>query len=67
MGELFVSATTSWAKLTVDGQPAQQTPQRFTLAVGKHKLRMQNPDSGQDKTIMITITPNETTTITADW
>ncbi len=44
-----------WSEVFYRGRKIGQTPDRFTLPVGGQKLVLKNPDTGQSKTITVTV------------
>ena len=47
----------------VDNKKIHDTPVDMKLSVGKHKLRLVNPEVGKDETVTVTIEENKTATI----
>jgi serine/threonine protein kinase len=57
-----------YAEIWIDGQPQHQTPFREKhFPAGKHKLRLFNEDLNKDETTMISVPPDQTTTIERSW
>ncbi|MGE0870828.1 MAG: serine/threonine protein kinase [Kofleriaceae bacterium] len=49
--------------VAIDGKPVGDTPLRMKLSVGKHVVRLRNPDSGHDERVPIEIQERRTTAV----
>jgi serine/threonine-protein kinase len=55
-------AATPWCNVTIDGQPAGQTPiVNKQLPAGRHRVVCTNPEIGRTETVTVEIQPGETT------
>ncbi|MBA3502126.1 MAG: serine/threonine protein kinase [Deltaproteobacteria bacterium] len=65
-GELAILVK-PWAEIWIDGKEVGQTPFREKVPAGRHRVRLKNEDAGKDETIVITVTPDQTTTVQRTW
>lgn len=65
-GTVVFDMTPTWAYVSAGGQSCQ-TPCRLTLAAGKQKARLRNPDLGKDETVTVLVKENAITTVTSPW
>jgi hypothetical protein len=66
-GELTVMVT-PWAAVWLNGKSlAGGTPSRTKVPAGRHRLRIANEDLRRQETLIVTIKPNETTTVERMW
>jgi serine/threonine-protein kinase len=56
----LVVASTPWCNLTVDGQAKGPTPLTLKLRAGRHTIVLTNPEFKINRTLPVTIAPNET-------
>jgi serine/threonine-protein kinase len=65
-GELAIIVR-PWALIWLNGKSLGQTPYRETIPAGRYRLRIANDDAGKDETTLVTVTPDQTTTIQRSW
>jgi serine/threonine-protein kinase len=65
-GELAVIVR-PWAMIWLNGKSLGQTPFRENIAAGRYRLRLSNDDAGKDETTLITVAPDQTTTVQRSW
>jgi serine/threonine protein kinase len=65
-GELAILVR-PWAMAWLNGRELGQTPFRNTVAAGKYRLRLVNEDLSIDETTVITVVPDQVTTIQRSW
>ncbi len=63
-GELAIIVK-PWAEIWLNGKSVGQTPYRATIAAGRYRLRIANDD--KNEALMITVKPDQTTTIERKW
>jgi serine/threonine-protein kinase len=67
-GTLVILVHPHYADISVDGKPIAQTPFRDShFAAGRHTLHLSNEDLPKEETLVITVMPNQTTTIDRSW
>jgi len=65
-GELAIIVR-PWALIWLNGKSLGQTPYREAIPAGRYRLRIANDDAGKDETTLVTITPDQTTTVQRSW
>ena len=66
VGELAIIVR-PWALIWLNGRSHGQTPFREKVAAGRYLVRIANDDAGKDESLMITVNPDETTTVQRTW
>ena len=51
----------------LNGKSLGQTPFRENVVTGRYRLRIANDDVGKDETVMVTVNPDQTTTVQRTW
>jgi len=65
-GELAIIVK-PWALIWLNGKSLGQTPFREAIPAGRYRLRIANDDAGKDETTLVTINPDQTTTVQRSW
>jgi serine/threonine protein kinase len=65
-GELAIIVK-PWALIWLNGKAFGQTPFREAIPAGRYRLRIANDDAGKDETTLVTVHPDQTTTIQRSW
>jgi serine/threonine protein kinase len=65
-GELAIIVK-PWALIWLNGRSLGQTPFREAIPAGRYRLRIANDDVGKDETTLVTVNPDQTTTIQRSW
>jgi len=66
MGELAIFVR-PWALVWLDGKDSGQTPVLHQVTAGRHTVRIANDVAGKDETTVVTVNPDQTTTVQRDW
>ena len=56
-----------WAQITIDGRDYGVTPKTITLAAGRHRVTLANPDAGRSVPFTVTVQPNHPASLTQTW
>lgn len=51
----------------LNGKPSGQTPFRAPVPVGRYRVRLANDDVGQNEITIVTVEPDQTSTIERSW
>jgi serine/threonine protein kinase len=62
-GFVFVDVPGSWAHVYEGVRRLGETPTRIELPVGKHRLRLVNPETGKEKTVQVTVSADKVTNV----
>ncbi|HEX3474621.1 MAG TPA: protein kinase [Kofleriaceae bacterium] len=65
-GELAIIVK-PWALIWLNGKSLGQTPFREAIPAGRYRLRIANDDAGKDETTLVTVNPDQTTTVQRSW
>jgi serine/threonine protein kinase len=65
-GELAIIVK-PWALIWLNGKAFGQTPFREAIPAGRYRLRIANDDAGKDETTLVTVHPDQTTTVQRSW
>jgi hypothetical protein len=65
-GELAI-VVKPWALIWLNGKSLGQTPFREAIPAGRYRLRIANDDVGKDETTLVTVNPDQTTTVQRSW
>jgi tRNA A-37 threonylcarbamoyl transferase component Bud32 len=65
-GELAIIVK-PWALIWLNGRSLGQTPFREAIPAGRYRLRIANDDVGKDETALVTVNPDQTTTVQRSW
>jgi serine/threonine-protein kinase len=65
-GELAI-VVKPWALIWLNGKSLGQTPFREAIPAGRYRLRIANDDVGKDETTLVTVSPDQTTTVQRSW
>ncbi len=65
-GELAI-VVRPWALIWLNGKSLGQTPFREAIPAGRYRLRIANDDVGKDETTLVTVNPDQTTTVQRVW
>ena len=65
-GELAIIVK-PWALIWLNGKSLGQTPFREAIPAGRYRLRIANDDVGKDETTLVTVNPDQTTTVQRSW
>ncbi len=60
-------AVSPWAQITIDGRDYGVTPKTITLAAGRHRVTLANPDAGKSVPFTVTIQANHQASLTQTW